>query len=149
VDELAVAQSLGKPTVAIVEEGVQTSRFAGETQFIAYQPGDSVRALLNLSRVIGAWKSRAGKILKVSIEPREVAQSLFALDHASCRYRVVVDGEFSDWRTTVPIREPGGAFLYLAVPRKGFLVQVEVSDGRATWHSPTFAESVPVRLSSV
>jgi hypothetical protein len=149
-DELAVAQSFGKPTVALVEEGVQTSRFSSETQFIAYPPGDSPRALLNLSQVIGVWKRRAGRILKVSIEPHQEIKSLFAPGPAKCRYRVALEGEFGDWRTAVLIRELGGAFLYLVVPRRaGFFVEVEVSDGRATWRSPAFAESVTVRLSRV
>lgn len=81
------------------------------------------------------------------IEPSEVADVLFTDDPASCRYRVILEGEFSDWRTAEPIPEPGGAFLYLVVPQRGALMQVEVSHGETTWRSPAVAESVRVHLS--
>jgi nucleoside 2-deoxyribosyltransferase len=149
VDELAFALRLGKPAVALVEDGVRPRLEAAGAELIGYRPKDPLRAILDLSHVIGTWKTRAGRILKVSIEPTELARSLVAGGAGSCRYRVVLHGDPGEWRPAVPIREADGAFLYLAVPQRGSLVQVEVVDGASTWRSSVVAEHVPIHLARV
>lgn len=148
-DELGVALRLGKPAVALVEDGVRPHLEAAGAELIGYRLSDPLQAMLELSGVIGTWKTRAGRIRKVSIEPNELARSLIAADTVACRYRVVLDGESGDWRPTVPIREAGGAFLYLAVPQRGSLVQVEVVHAGSTWRSSVVAEHVPIHLARV
>jgi len=149
VDELHDAQLLGKPAVALVEEGVDARGLSGETQVIAYRSGDPAEALLELSGVIGLWKSRAGVVLKARIQPPEVAETLFGAARSVFRYRVFLEGDLSEWRAATPIIRPGAVLLYLAVPRQGAMVQVEVSDGRTTWLSAIVPDLVPIDLLQV
>jgi hypothetical protein len=148
VDELLVAEELGKPAVALVEEGVHAPLLlSGDTQFGTYRSGDFAEALLELSGVVGYWKSRAGRVIKATIQTREVVEALFGAAASACHYRFFLEGEFSDWRAAAPIALPDGAALYLAVPHQAAGIQVEVSGGGTTWRSPVVAESVPIQLS--
>jgi hypothetical protein len=74
VDEYKYARGIHKPSIAIVAPGVNVIGAYQEQERIDYDPSDTSKAVLRLSKTIGLWKSQAGRLLKVQVFPREIAE---------------------------------------------------------------------------
>lgn len=130
-DEYGHARSQNKRAIALIEQGVAIGGMYQQNEYIPYNPADSLTAFLRLSATLGVWKKESGRLVKLKIQPDQVALD-FGTD-AEWRYRFYSNGEYSGWQETSLSREPGGCFLDLPNVPDGSLIQVQTrsNTGRA------------------
>jgi hypothetical protein len=115
VDEFKCAKGLHKPSIAVVAPGVNVVGAYQEQERIDYDTADTIKTFLRLSKMIGLWKSQAGRLLKVQVLPRDVAEKIAAANGSSpCMYRLCAyDGTLGNWRHVDAVPEGDGTYLYL------------------------------------
>jgi hypothetical protein len=148
VDEFKCAKNLNKPSIALVAPEVTVVGAYQENERIDYNPADIVKAFLKLSKTIGYWKSQAGRLLKVQVLPREVAEKIAAANGgAKCSYRLCgYDGTFRDWRPVDAIPEGDGTYLYLKGVTDEARIQLRAEILGAIWVSKVLPQWMPVEL---
>jgi hypothetical protein len=149
VDEFKHAKNLRRPSIALVAPGVQVVGAYQEHERIHYDPGDAAKAFLRLSRTVGIWKSQAGRVLKVQLLPRDVAEQIAGANgNARCMYRLCgYDGTFGSWQPISAIPEGDGTYAYLKGVTEEARVQVRAEISGMIWMSRVLSPWMPVELS--
>lgn len=146
-DELNHARSRNMRAIALVEDGVQTGGAYAEHEWIGLDRENPLEAFLGLSETIGLWKQAAGRTLKVRIMPESLGQALgVGAGPGACRYRFMINGQFTSWVETDLIPETGGTFIYLNGVRDDFMIQIQLEDGPKRWRSVAYPQWLPVEL---
>jgi hypothetical protein len=145
--ELQHARTNGKPTIALIEDGVDEAGPFRENEHIAFSVNEPLPAFLKLSRTIWRWKLRAGRTLKIQIIPQDVAQEIWS-DRNVCNweYRLSSGQEETAWREAKPRKEPGGLFLYVLVPDDTMLIEVRIKSPNKSWLSEATPFYMPLAL---
>lgn len=133
-----------KPSVALVEDGVELGGFGQLHEYIPFDRDNLDPAMLKLAKTLGVWKRKAGKRLKIRLLPDALADEL---PIATFRYQYVFRGDQLGWKDVKPVLEPGGIFVHLSGARDGYLIEVEVDNPqRASRRSPATAQTTPVQV---
>jgi hypothetical protein len=141
-----MARSSRKMAVALVEAGVRVEGAESQYPWISFSLEDSVGAFIELSERIGEWKQSFGRTIRVRLLPDEVARNVGQNSAARCRYRLVLNGAFSDWTEVTPVPEPGGTFLYLNGVLEKHSIQVSVDGLSKRWVSPATSQWMDIPL---
>lgn len=130
-EEYGHARSKNMRAIALIENGVQIGGMYQQNEYIPYNPADSLTAFLRLSATLGVWKQESGRLVKLKIQPDQIALD-FGTD-AQWRYRFYSSGAYSNWQETALSREPGGCFLDLPnVPDEALIqIQTRTNSGHA------------------
>jgi hypothetical protein len=149
VDEFKHAKNLHKPSIALVVPGVQVVGAYQEYERINYDPGDATKSFLKLSKTVGIWKSQAGRLLKVQLLPRDVAEQIAGANgNARCMYRLCAyDGSFGSWQQIGAIPEGDGTYVYLKGVTDEARVQIRAEVSGRIWTSRVLSQWMPVELS--
>src|SRR5262249_50224937 len=107
---------------------------------------NSVGAFLELSEQIGEWKQTFGRTVRVRLLPDDLARDVTQSNAARCRYRLVLDGTFSNWTDVLPVPEPGGTYLYLNGVLEKHSIQVAVDGLNKRWMSPATSQWMDIPL---
>ena len=109
--------------IAVIEKGVATDGMYQHSEYIPYDSQDALAAFLRLSATIGLWREQSGRLVKLLIQPNDIA--LDYRTNAEWRYRFNVNGVYSKWQDTFLTPEPGGCFLYLPNVSDDALIQIQ------------------------
>jgi hypothetical protein len=144
---IARAAALKDPTtkhaVAVWQTGVPVAGIDLGFEHVDYDGGASAEAFVRLVEIIGSWKVRAGRLLKVQLMPANVAQQIRqGSDKVRCEFRWQADGREAGWRVAEVRREIGGIYGYLRVPDSAELIQLRASGPNVDLESPY----TPVRM---
>jgi hypothetical protein len=83
-----------------------------ENERIDYDPETPLKTFLKLSKTIGLWKAKAGRLVKVQVLPEQAADEIAAGNGtASCKYRLYAyDGAPSEWYDARAVPEGNGTY---------------------------------------
>lgn len=143
-DEYAHARSKNIRAIALLEKGVTTEGMYQQNEYILYDLDDSLTAFLKLSATLGVWRQESGRLVKLWIQPNQIA-----LDYgtrAEWRYRFNVNGEYSKWHDALLSPEPGGCFLYLRNVSGDALIQIQARSAKGCVESICSPQWVMVNL---
>jgi hypothetical protein len=147
IDELNYARGIGKRAIALVENRVNLGGMYGENEYIKYDPQDPLPAFLALSETLNIWKANAGRIVKVKILPAALSRRVVRDGGGiECRHRLNIQGQYTDWKPTYAVPEPGGAVVYIDGIRDEHTIQLEVREPNATWVSEATPQLMQVQL---
>jgi hypothetical protein len=137
--ELQHAHDCNKPCIALVEAGVRLGGLAQGYETIPLDRQNPLEAFIGLSETIAEWKRKAGRLIRVRLQPDEVAE-LASDENAGvrCRYRSVDDsgGRPGPWAEGQVIQQAGGIVLFVNGADERHYVQVQIEGAGATWRSP-------------
>ena len=145
LDELQVARTLRKHTLALWDEGVPVAGMIESHERAVFAPDNTVDALLKLSHSLGRWKELSGYPLRAMLLPVQVAKHA-RKDDFVCEYRFTRDGVNTDWQRARVTTEPGGAVAFMRTPNARDNVQVRVSLGKRRWLSSACPQQVQIEL---
>ena len=147
LQELQHARQNGKPAVALVEDGVVLGGFEQQHESIAYKADEPLAAFLKLSRTIRQWKHRAGRTIKIQVEPPDVAREVW-VNRANCvwEYRLSSGLRETQWQPTKARREANGLFVFVQVPDDTWMIEVRARSGTRAWISDATPFLLPVTL---
>jgi hypothetical protein len=130
-EEYAHAKSNKIRAIALIEKGVSIGGMYQHTEYISYDPEDTLTAFLKLSAILGLWRGESGRLVKLLVQPDKIALNYGT--RAEWRYRFNVNGEYSKWQEVSLSPEPGGCFLYLPNVSDNALIQIQArsNDGCA------------------
>lgn len=150
-DELNFARNANKKAIALVETGVQLGGAYSDHEHIPFTRDENLLdAFLAISDTIGIWKMQAGRLLKVRIMPESLAREPRLLNgQAQLKYRYLTNGEFTPWKTILPIPEVGATVVYLPGSRDSDLIQLQMTDGPVLWQSPATPQLIEIKLEPV
>lgn len=143
-DEYAHAKSKKIQAIAIIENGVTIEGMYQDSEYISYNPEDSLTAFLRLSATLGVWKEDSGRFVKLLIQPNQIA--LDYGNNAEWSYRFNIKGEYSQWQDASLSREPGGCFLYLPNVPDDALIQIRARSNNSCAESICSPQWVVVNL---
>lgn len=132
-----------KNAIAVWQTNIPVQGIDTGYEHIEYDPAQSTETFVRLCEVIGEWKQRAGRLLKVQLMPDAVALRI-GQDAARvrCEYRWQADGKEEDWTSAQVRRELGGIFGYLRVPDSAEMIQVRATGPNVSCESAY----TPVRM---
>jgi len=135
-DELQYARAIDKPCVAMVFDkvGLPAGMFS-ERERIDYDPRTPTAALLKLVAILGLWKQRLGRPVKIRIEPMDLANLLRFNGAARCEARITRGAQVvQDWEPVRVSPQVGGVFVSLRLPEDA-LVQLRADVSGERWSS--------------
>jgi hypothetical protein len=147
------AHTIGKPTIAIVENSIDWSHTPyGNREYITLDRGRSHEAMLELMQQVGTWKQEAGVPLNIAIQNSDIIQK-YAEDPKSVnvRYRTIVRAEAEPWVEPQAIyQEPNAIVARIKIgPVPDHLIELEVTCGRVVWQSAAVRQFLQVELKRV
>jgi hypothetical protein len=146
--ELQHARTLGKPAIALLENGVDVGGLFNEHEHIAYDADAPLDGFLKLSRTIWSWKMKIGRTVKIQVLPPEVAQEIWAhKDQCEWEYRLSREGTDTNWFKANAKKEPGGLFLYVRVPDDTMQIEVRIKGDHKIWSSDSTPFFTPLTMS--
>jgi hypothetical protein len=108
---------------------------------------DAGPALVRLSELLGEWRVRDGRLIKVQVVPDEVARQIGReLQNVKLEYRWQVDDDESAWQQATLRREANGVFGYMRVPDSTTMLQLQVLGLGVRCESPYTPLWMPIRL---
>jgi len=136
--ELDYARAISRPCVAVVFRSVriQGGMYA-DYERVDYDPGSPLAAALKLTSIVGVWKQRYGRSLKVRVEPAETVRSVLkAGEAAQCHVRLTFDdGTATPWQQVRLSRQQGGAFVTVPGVKDNSMIQMRVFVNGEEWQS--------------
>lgn len=149
LQEYGHARMRNKPAIAVYEQGVPRQGVGAAYEYAEYDPSDPLPAFLKLSTVIGDWKRRAGRLIKVQLMPEELASQIGQnTDRVRCDYRYQLNGSDTEWQEARVTREIGGVFGYIRIPDDAEMIQIRANGAGVDCESPYTPLSTPITLSS-
>lgn len=147
-NELNHARVKDKPSIALVEQGVDVTGLYKENEYIPFIPADSLPAFLKLSRTIWRWKNRAGRTVKLQLLPEAVATEIWQHRGGGIEWQYRLSSGIDDtgWQKAHPRKEPYGLFLFVQVPDDTMSIEVRVAVGGKAWVSDATQFLMPVPL---
>lgn len=147
--ERIMAHTLGKPLIAIIEEGVaNTAPFSG-FETLQYNPDNLVETLLALSETIYGWKLELGEQIEAHLEPDDVVATV--IENAQLRdvvqYRFFRRRGWGEWREAMVVPRPGGVSLLLNGMTRDSEIQIRVSTNNGTWESAVVNRNLRILVS--
>lgn len=148
-DELNHANSLGKPTIAVVSEGtVLAPGLWDEFERVELSADRPLDGFLKLGRTLSLWRSRGGRLLQVLLAPPDLAERV-GQSNGDCRclFRLTKKGQvLRDWSEAPALPEIGGVCAYLPGVTEDASVQLKVELKGETWLSRVLPQWVHVEL---
>ena len=139
-----------KGVITVWQNGVPVVGMDGGSEHVGYDPASPAESLLRLSEVLGEWKQRAGRFLKVQLLPEDIARQIGqAAAQVRCECRWQIDGMEYEWRTVEVRREFGGIFGYLRVPEMAEMIQLRASGRNINCESPYTPLRMFVQMDSI
>lgn len=143
--ERTVADTLGKPTCAVLMNGMDDPGMFEGNEYLQYDPNHGESLILALSETIGIWKREAGHSLPVLIEPERAAEVAIN-DGTSVRYRFWRPEGRTEWQDAVARRKAGGALIYLNGAQVEDEIEVELKYGASEWFSEALPQTIRIPL---
>jgi hypothetical protein len=147
-NELQHARGVGKPAIALVEQGVDVTGLYKENEYIPFTSADSLPAFLKLSRTIWSWKNRVGRLVKLQLLPEAVATEIWKNKSSGIQWQYRLSSGIRDtgWLQAYPRKEPYGLFLFVQVPDDTMSIEVRVAVGGKAWVSDATQFLLPLPL---
>lgn len=145
-DELAHARRLGKPSIALVEEGVEIDGMEADYEHIPWVPAEPLESVLRLSATLRAWKQSAGRTIVAKLQPIEAASLAVSDKSARLRYKIIERGKTGKWYSAEPLPFAEGAYVHLNVYQDDAEVLVELKSAGGVWRSDLEREVMVITL---
>jgi hypothetical protein len=127
LQEFGHARLQNKVAVGLYEVNVPVLPSDVGFERVDYDPADPISGIVRLSEIVGEWKRRAGRLIKITILPEDVARPLGArADQVRCECRFQIEGNDTQWQPAKVRREIGGVFVILRVPDNVEAVQIRL-----------------------
>ena len=150
LQEYGHARMSNVPAVALYEKGVPVQGAGTGYEYVDWDPAAPLGAFLKLSAIIGDWKRRAGRLIKVQLMPEDVARRIGQhVSQIRCEYRHQSDGIDTNWQEARVHREVGGVFGYLRVPDGAEMIQIRANGPAISFESAYTPLAMSVNLDSV
>ena len=150
---IARAAALRDPTkqaLSVWQTGIAVQGIDTGFEHVDYDPPRPADAFLRLSEILGEWKQRAGRLLKVQLMPEDIARQIGrSSDRVQCLYRWQANGQEAEWIAGRVRREVGGIFGYLRVPDTAEMIQVRATGPDVNCESPYTPVRMFVQMDSV
>ncbi|TMM58030.1 hypothetical protein FEE95_00980 [Maribacter algarum] len=146
--ERSIAQTLGKPIIAIIEKGVlNPPQFSGY-ETMEYDSKNLVKTVLELSENIFGWKEGFGKRIKASLEPDEIVKTVMENygREKLVQYRFYRKGSWSSWKEATILRMPAGPILEMNGMTEDALVEIQVKTQNQVWTSETVNSNLRIKV---
>lgn len=148
--ERAARGSTFKGAISVWQKGIAVAGADAGYEHVDYDVALPADALLRLSEILGEWKQRAGRFLKVQLLPEDVARQIGqAAARVRCECRWQIEGMEYEWQTVDVRRELGGIFGYLRVPERAEMIQVRASGPNVNCESPYTPLRMFVQMDSI
>lgn len=153
VDEMNYAIEKRKMAVALLEDGVALKGMAASRHHLQFDKGKQVKAILDVSEVVGKWKKKLGRTVKFQILPPSLATRLATDNLIKCKYKIWSKGnsssEWNDAREARIAPEDFATFVYVDGVQDDQQVQLQVKDhGTDTeWLSTAKSQWMQIELS--
>ena len=149
VEERAYADGLGKWIAAVVQEGLEVGGMYQQNERIKFKPDAPQQCFLEISELLGSWKRKSGRFIRIQIEPQAAAALAAGDENATVRYRFWERDRCTDWQETRAVPRAGGVIVYLKGATEEVEVQVEVVCGRTIWRSEVEPQTLRLALTEV
>jgi hypothetical protein len=108
-----------------------------EREVIPFDRTDPLEAFLRLSEAVAEWKRKAGRLLRVRLQPDEVAELATAeTAGVRCQHRFMNErGEATTWRDGRVSDQAGGIVLFVDGADERHHLQVRIEAANAVWRS--------------
>jgi hypothetical protein len=147
LQEHGYARMKKKRAIALYEAGVPVQGVDGGFEHIDLDRADAAPALVRLSEVLGDWRARAGRLLKVQVLPEDVARQIGRdVESVRLEYRCQVDDEEGRWEAASVRREALGVFAYMRVPDATTMLQLRAIGPGVNAVSPYTPLWMPIRF---
>jgi hypothetical protein len=148
--ERSAAQTLGKPLLAIVEQGLTNAAPFGGFESLQYNPDKLSDTLLDISESIFGWKLRLGEQIEVLLEPDDIVATVRenADRDGIVQYRLLRKrGKWGPWKKAAVIPRPGGVSLVLNGVTKKSEIQIKVTTNNRIWNSDVVNRDLRILIS--
>jgi hypothetical protein len=137
LQEYYFARNRKMRAIAVIQDGL-TFNDMSNREFIRYQVGKPLEAILRVSETIAEWRRELGQELKVQILPSTLADKLGTNERLTCSHRFLEKDISTPWKDVPAIPEEEGTFVYLRGVRTGHRIQLRVMEQQqnVTWQSP-------------
>lgn len=147
-DELRYARDQSRPAIALVETDVKVEGMEQPQENIPLDRAAPLEAFLRLSETMAEWKRKAGRTLRVRLQPDDIAE-LVTADAAGvlCQYRFVDDrGQPTPYMNGRVSEEAGGIVLYVDGVGDQHHIQVKIEAANRVWRSPVEPQLMQITL---
>jgi hypothetical protein len=147
VEEFKHAKARKKPAIALVAPGVALAGANQDAEHIEYDPQNRRKAFLKLSKTIGVWKSKAGRLLKVQLLPPALADQVATANRVHIVNIVFMrtTERKANGKKSCRCRSDG-TYVYLKGITEEVRIQLRVELAGTIWISRVLAQGMPVEL---
>jgi hypothetical protein len=150
VQEATYARAKAKPTIVLVEDGVDISGMDAANERIALSREAPHEAILRLAQTLAEWRAEYGRVVAVRLTPDDVARKAAGPNaQYVCRYRLHEGHQVGEWRTASVYNRAGGVFTHLAGVGEGQLYEIWLKIGNEDWQAPASAQDFVASLERV
>src|SRR5690606_21544641 len=141
IEEATHARAFQRPTILLVENGVDTSGMGAANEQIALDRDAPHEALLRLAQTLSVWREEHGRVVTVRLTPEDVARRAAAPNALyRCEYRLHRGHEVGPWAPAPVYHRVGGVFTHLTGVGEGQLYEIALTIGGETWAAPASAQ---------
>jgi hypothetical protein len=147
-DELRYARGQGQSAIALVETDVAIGGMEQPQEHIQLDRAAPLEAFLRLSETLAEWKRKAGRTLRVRLQPDDIAELVTAeANGVTCQYRFVDDrGQPTAYMNGRVSEEAGGIVLYVDGVGDQHHIQVKIEAANRVWRSPVEPQLMQITL---
>ncbi|MEM7086107.1 MAG: hypothetical protein AAF489_07990 [Bacteroidota bacterium] len=148
--ERSAAQTLGKPLLAVIEQGLTNAAPFGGFESLQYDPDKLADTLLDISESIFGWKLQLGEQIEALLEPEDIVTTVRenADRDGIVQYRLLGKrGKWGNWKKAVVIPRPGGVSLLLNGVTKKSELQIKVTTNNRIWNSDVVNRDLRILIS--
>jgi hypothetical protein len=143
--ELNYARTKNIPAIALLHQDVENKGIFQDHEFAAWNPKNSLAAILKITQTVGQWKRTGGKLTKIKIVPEEVGIRV-ARNGGRCLYRNLREGIVTKWLEASVFGEVGGAFAHVSGVQDDALIELKVEVNGERWLSRATPQFLQVEL---
>jgi hypothetical protein len=136
IEELLIADGLGKPSIEIIELGLTQMGSRVGRQHIVYDPNNRERVLIELVKALGRWRNNLP--ILVRLVPDEIIKEIrpnLGMATLQCTYKVYRDGNESEPREGKLRKMQGGVCVEIQEVDGNCLISLSISFGNKVWES--------------
>jgi len=135
VSEFQHANALRKPTLRLIHPALILRGLGAGNEYVQYTPGKELDVVLKLMSTIAVWKREYGRVVRVRIEPDDLASQYDESRLDVCEFQRVRDGNFEKPQRARVSLEPGAIYAELPKLLETDRVRLSVTLSGSTWRS--------------
>lgn len=143
IEEANYARHSKKPTVLLVEEGVDASGMWEAHERLAFSRDRPLEAILRFGQTLGVWRDEHGRIVEVRLTPDDIARKAAQPGSGyECHYRLHRGHEVGEWTRANVRSHSGGVLTHLFGVTDDQLFEIWLKSPNDSWMAPASASYV-------